>query len=142
MQTVAEILSSKGREVWSVRPSDTVLHALKVMAEHDVGAVLVCDNDRLVGIFTERDYARRVVLIGRASRDAAVRDVMTHSVVCVAPERNVEECMALMTDKRLRHLPVLDHKRIVGVVSIGDLVKATIEEKEFTISQLQKYVTG
>ena len=142
MQTVADILESKGHDVWHVKPTDTVLHALRVMAEHEVGAVLVCDNDKLVGIFTERDYARKVVLIGRSSRDSAVSEVMTHSEVCVGPDRCVNECMALMTEKRMRHLPVLDHKRIVGLVSIGDLVKATIEEQEFTIRQLQQYVTG
>ncbi|GMW06605.1 MAG: CBS domain-containing protein [Gammaproteobacteria bacterium] len=142
MQTVAEILNDKGRTVWSVKPTDTVLEALRVMADHDVGAVVVLDGEKLVGIFTERDYARKVVLIGRASRDSAVSAIMTHSVVCVSPERSLEECMALMTAKRIRHLPVLDHKRIVGLVSIGDLVKATIAEQEFTITQLQLYVTG
>jgi CBS domain-containing protein len=142
MQTVADILGSKGRELWSVRPTDTVLEALRVMAEHDIGAVAVLDGDKLVGIFTERDYARKVVLIGRASRDSAVRDIMTHKVMCVAPDRPVNECMALMTEHRLRHLPVLHQKRVVGIVSIGDLVKATIEEQEFTITQLQSYVTG
>jgi len=142
MQTVAEILNSKGREVWAVRPDDTVLDALRTMAERDTGAVVVMDGERLAGIFTERDYARKVVLIGRASRDLAVRDIMTHSVVCVTPDRSISECMALMTEKRLRHLPVLDHKRVVGMVSIGDLVKATIEEQEFTISQLRLYVTS
>lgn len=142
MHTVADILNAKGRAFRHVRPDDTVLRALEVMAEHDIGAVLVVDGERLVGIFSERDYARKVVLLGRSSRDSPVRDVMTHSVVCVPPDRTVDECMALMTEKRLRHLPVLDHKRVVGVVSIGDLVKATIEEQEFTITQLQLYVTG
>lgn len=142
MQTVADILGSKGREIWTVKPTDTVLEALRVMAEHDIGVVAVLDGEKLVGIFTERDYARKVVLIGRASRDSAVRDIMTHKVMCVAPDRPVNECMALMTEHRLRHLPVLHQKRVVGIVSIGDLVKATIEEQEFTITQLQSYVTG
>ena len=142
MQTVADILGSKGRELWTVKPADTVLEALRVMAEHDIGAVAVLDGEKLVGIFTERDYARKVVLIGRASRDSAVRDIMTQKVMCVAPDRPVNECMALMTEHRLRHLPVLHQKRVVGIVSIGDLVKATIEEQEFTITQLQSYVTG
>lgn len=142
MTTVREILKSKGDAVWSVTPTDTVLHALGVMAEHNVGAVLVMDGDRLVGLLSERDYARKVVLAGRSSRDSAVADVMTSHVVCVAPERSVDQCMGLMTDKRLRHLPVLDHKRVVGVVSIGDLVKATIAEQEFTIAQLQSYIAG
>lgn len=142
MQTVADILGSKGRELWSVKPTDTVLEALGVMAKHDIGAVAVLEGEKLVGIFIERDYARKVVLIGRASRDSAVRDIMTSKVMCVSPDRSVAECMALMTEHRLRHLPVLHQKRVVGIVSIGDLVKATIEEQEFTITQLQSYVTG
>jgi len=125
-----------------VSPLDTVLHALGVMADYDIGAVLVMDEDKLVGILTERDYARRVVLMGRASRDSAVREIMTPQVVCVAPNRSIDECMALMTDRRLRHLPVVDHKRVVGLVSIGDVVKTTIEDQEFTINQLQSYIAG
>lgn len=142
MRTVAEILQHKGKTVHSVRPTDTVLHALGVMAAHEIGAVLVMDDLRLTGILTERDYARRVVLLGRASRDSRVADVMTQQVVCVAPDRTIDECMALMTDKRIRHLPVLDHKRVIGLVSIGDVVKATIADQEFTISQLQSYIAG
>lgn len=142
MYTVRDILKSKGHAVWSVAPADTVLHALGVMSEHDVGAVVVMEGDKLVGLLSERDYARKVVLMGRSSRESAVADVMTSHVVCVAPERSVDECMAVMTDKRLRHLPVLDHKRVVGLVSIGDLVKATIAEQEFTIAQLQSYIAG
>ena len=142
MQTVADILSSKGRAVWSVKPTDTVLEALRVMAEHDTGAVVVLDGDKLVGIFTERDYARKVVLNGRTSSETAVAELMSHSVTCVTPERSINDCMMLVTDKRLRHLPVLDHKHVIGMVSIGDLVKARIEDQEFTIRELQKYVTG
>ena len=142
MHTVHDILKSKGQAVWSVRPTHTVLEALAVMAEHDVGAVLVLDDDKLVGILSERDYARKVVLAGRSSKEAQVKEVMTAHVVCVTPQRSVDECMALMTDKRLRHLPVLDHKRVIGVVSIGDLVKATIDDQEFTITQLQSYIAG
>ncbi|HLF11599.1 MAG TPA: CBS domain-containing protein [Gammaproteobacteria bacterium] len=142
MHTVHDILESKGHTVWSVRPTDTVLAALGVMADHEIGAVLVLDGDKLVGLLTERDYARKVVLAGRSSKDSLVGEVMTSHVVCVAPGRSVDECMALMTDKRLRHLPVIDHKRVVGVVSIGDLVKAAIADQEFTITQLQSYITG
>jgi CBS domain-containing protein len=142
MQTVREILSSKGHEVWSVAPADTVLTALKLMAEREIGAVLCLDGEKLAGIITERDYARKVVLLGRSSKDAKVAEIMTSHVVCVAPERTVEECMALMTDKRLRHLPVIEHKRVVGLVSIGDLVKATIADQEFIIAQLQSYIAG
>lgn len=142
MHTAEDVLRTKGRSVWSVRPTDTVLHALGVMAERDVGAVLVLDDDRLVGILTERDYARKVVLVGRSSKDSPIRDVMTSHVVCVAPSRSIDDCMALMTDKRVRHLPVINHKRVVGLISIGDLVKATIADHEFTISQLQNYIAG
>lgn len=142
MRTVRDILDIKGREVRSVRPGDTVLHALGVMAEYEIGAVVVLDGDRLVGILTERDYARRVVLTGRSSRDSDVRDVMTADVLCVSFERTIEECLALMTDKRLRHLPVVENSRVAGLVSIGDLVKATIAEQEHVIEQLQHYIAG
>ena len=142
MHTVRDILNRKGAAVRTVAPTDTVLHALGVMAEHNIGGVLVVDGDKLVGILTERDYARRVVLLGRASRDSKVADIMTTHVHCVTPERTVNECMALMTDRHIRHLPVLDHKQIIGVISIGDVVKATIAEQEFEIAQLQSYIAG
>ena len=142
MHTAKDILSSKGHDVWSVKPTDTVLEALGVMAEHDIGAVLVLDGDRLVGVLSERDYARKVVLAGRSSKDSQAKDVMTPHVICVAPNRSIDECMALMTNKRLRHLPVIDHKRVIGIVSIGDLVKATIDDQQFTITQLQSYIAG
>ena len=142
MHTASDILRDKGHSIWSVKPTDTVLEALGVMAKHDVGAVLVLDADKLVGIFSERDYARKVVLAGRSSKESRVAEVMTAQVVCVSPDRSINECMALMTNKRLRHLPVVDHKRVVGVVSIGDLVKATIDDQQFTITQLQSYIAG
>ena len=142
MKTVKDILESKGHEVWSVASGATVLAALELMAEREIGAVLVLDGDRLAGILTERDYARKVALLGRSSKDSKVSEIMTSSIVCVAPERSVEECMALMTEKRLRHLPVIDRKKVVGLVSIGDLVKATIADQEFMIAQLHSYITG
>jgi CBS domain-containing protein len=142
MHTANDILKDKGSRVLSVRPTDTVLEALGVMAEYDIGAVLVMDADKLVGVFSERDYARKVVLAGRSSKDSQVKDVMTVHVVCVAPQRTIDECMALMTNKRLRHLPVIDHKRVIGIVSIGDLVKATIDDQQFTITQLRMYIAG
>ena len=142
MPTAHDILRSKGHTVLAVSPTDTVLAALGLMAEHDIGAVLVLDGSRLAGIFTERDYARKVVLVGRSSKDSPVSAVMTAHVVCVAPNRSVDECMGIMTEKRVRHLPVVDHKRVVGVVSIGDLVKETIAEQQYTISQLQSYIAG
>jgi CBS domain-containing protein len=112
------------------------------MAEHDIGAVVVLDGDRVAGILTERDYARKVVLAGRSSKDASVRTIMTSDVVCVAGDRSLDDCMALMTERRVRHLPVVEGGRVVGLVSIGDLVKATIDEQEFTISQLKNYIAG
>lgn len=142
MQTAADILEVKGHDVWSVRPDATVLDALKVMADKDVGAVLVQDGDGVLGVLSERDYARKVVLAGRSSRESPVEEVMTTDVVSVAPDRSVEDCMALMTDKRLRHLPVVDRGKVIGVVSIGDLVKAVIDDREVTIAYLQSYIAG
>jgi CBS domain-containing protein len=112
------------------------------MAEHDIGAVLVVEGDELLGILTERDYARKVALMGRASRDSPVRAIMTANVVCIPSNRTIEECMGLMTERRCRHLPVVENGRVIGVVSIGDLVKATIDEQEFTINQLKNYIAG
>jgi len=142
MKTVEDILNAKGRDICSVRPDDTVYDAVRLMADKGIGSVLVMDDERLVGILTERDYARKVVLDGRSSKEMRVTEVMTKKVLCVSPERTVDECMALMTDKRARHLPVLDHKRVVGVVSIGDLVKAVIHEQKILIDQLQNYISG
>lgn len=142
MRTAQDIIQYKGSTVWSVGPDDTVLHALGVLAEHEIGAVIVLDGDKIIGILTERDYARKVILSGRSSRDSRVRDVMTDTVICVSPDRTIDECLALMTDKRVRHLPVIDNKTIAGMVSIGDLVHATIAEQEHVIEQLQHYIAG
>ena len=142
MTTAHDILRFKGRTVHSVRPDDTVLAALGVMAEHEIGAVLVLEGDQLAGIFTERDYARKVVLVGRSSKDSPVSAIMTANVVCVRPTNTVEDCMGLMTERRVRHLPVIENGHVVGLISIGDLVKATIDEQEFTINQLKNYIAG
>ena len=142
MSTVKDILASKGREVWSVAPSDSVLDALRIMAAREVGALPVMDGWRLVGILSERDYARKVILAGRASVDTRVSEVMTRRVLCVTPAQSVGECMALMTEQRARHLPVVERKRVVGLVSIGDLVKAHIEDQEVLIDQLKQYIAG
>ena len=142
MTTAHDILRIKGQTVHSVRPDDTVLTALGVMAKHDIGAVLVLDDSEIAGILTERDYARKVALAGRSSKDSPVRAIMTASVVCVRPTNTVEDCMSLMTQRRVRHLPVVENSRVVGLVSIGDLVKATIDEQEFTINQLKNYIAG
>jgi CBS domain-containing protein len=142
MGTVDDILRAKGRNVWSISPDSMVLAAIGMMAEKEIGALVVMDGEKLAGIVTERDYARKVVLSGRSSKDTPVKDVMTTRVLCTRPEQTVNECMALMTDKRARHLPVLDHERVVGIVSIGDLVKAVINEQKFVIEQLQQYIVG
>jgi CBS domain-containing protein len=142
MQTISEILNAKGGHVWTIAPGDTIFDAVRLMAEKGIGALLVMDGDKPVGLVTERDYARRVALEGRSSKTAAVREIMSSRVICVRPERTVDDCMALMTDKRVRHLPVLDHKQVVGIVSIGDLVKAVIAEQQFMIDQLHEYITG
>jgi CBS domain-containing protein len=142
MRLVSQILQSKGHDVWFVGPQTTVFDAVKLMSEKGVGALLVMENKKMVGIITERDYARKVILAGKSSRQTPVKDVMTKRVLWVAPERTVEECMALMTDERVRHLPVVDNTRVVGMVSIGDLVKAIIAEQQIIIDQLQNYITG
>jgi CBS domain-containing protein len=141
MKTVRDLLAGKGDAVFSVTPSATVYEALGVMAERGIGAVLVLEDGRLVGILSERDYARQVVLKGKASKDTPVRDIMTTSVVYVTPERTVDECMAIMTDRRCRHLPVVVDRRVSGVLSIGDVVKALISERQFEIEQLTSYIT-
>jgi len=142
MHTVRDLLGKKGGKVWSVAPDSTMYDALQLMADKNVGAVLVRDGDRLLGILSERDYARQVILKGKNSRDTPVREIMTTRVICVAPERTIEDCMALMTDKHIRHLPVLADGKLVGVLSIGDVVKAVISEKQFLIEQLESYITS
>ena len=140
MHTAAEILREKGNDVWSVPPDVPIIDALTSMAEKRVGALLVMENNKLVGIVTERDYARKVALEERSSRESLVREIMSHRVLCVRPSQTVQECMALMSDKRARHLPVVEHKQVIGMISIGDLVKAIIAEQQFEIEQLQHYI--
>ncbi len=140
MKTVQQLLESKRQKVVSVAPDTTVLDTLKVMAEKEIGAVLVLDGERLAGIFSERDYARKVVLQGKSSKDTPVGEIMTEKLVCVSPDQTVDDCMGLMTDKRIRHLPVLEHKKVIGVISIGDVVKEMLSEKEFVIKQLESYI--
>ena len=141
MSSVRGILRAKGDSVWSVGPDDSVFDALRMMADKGVGALLVLDGDRVAGIFSERDYARKGILEGRASKDTPVREIMTERVVYVTPGQTLEECLALMTDKRIRHLPVMEDDRLIGVVSIGDLVKGIIDEQKFLIEQLEYYVS-
>ena len=142
MKIVKHILKEKGQRFWSVAPDTLVIDALKLMAEKEVGALLVLDGGKLIGIMSERDYARKVILKGKSSLDTPVREIMTAKVFFIRPAQTVEECMALMTDKHIRHLPVMEGDKVVGVISIGDLVKATIEEKDFLIKQLENYITG
>ena len=143
MKTVKHLLRTKGNGVLSVAPDTAVFEALRLMAEKNVGAVLVLEGEKLVGIFSERDYARKVILKGKSSKETLVREIMSSHVLYVRPEQTIEDCMALMTDKRVRHLPVLDEeRRVVGVISIGDVVKNIISEQEFIIEQLQNYITG
>ena len=140
MKTVAQMLGLKPTGVISINLNATVLDALKLLAQKDVGAVLVMDGPRLAGLVSERDYARKVALKGKSSGDTPVNEIMTREVVFVTPAHTNEECMALMTEKRVRHLPVMDNGRVVGVLSIGDLVKDMISEQQFTISELERYI--
>ena len=142
MRTVKQLLDAKGYEVWSVAPVETVFNAIKFMAEKEVGALAVKVGDKLVGIITERDYARKVILKGKSSHQTLVREIMTTRVVYARSDQNVDECMALMTDKRVRHLPVFEDTKFVGIISIGDLVKAIIAEQQFVIEQLEQYISG
>jgi CBS domain-containing protein len=142
MKSVKNILNSKGCEVWSVGSADSVYEAIKMMAEKKVGALLVIDDKKLCGIVSERDYARKVILQDRSSSQTPVKDIMTSTVISANPNQSVEECMQLMTEHRIRHLPVLDGDEIVGMLSIGDLVKSIIDEQRFTIKQMEMYITG
>jgi CBS domain-containing protein len=144
MKTVAEILKEKGDQaVHSIGPEASVYEAVALMAQKNIGALLVMEGGRIVGMLSERDYARKVVLMSRSSKDTPLREIMTASVIYVHPAQSTEECMAVMTENRVRHLPVLeDEGRLVGLISIGDLVKGIISEQKFIIEQLQHYITG
>jgi CBS domain-containing protein len=140
MTIVRQLLDRKGRAIFSVAPGAPVLEAIRAMAEHQVGALLVMEDETLAGIVSERDYARKVILLGRSSADTPVRDIMTSAVITVQPDTTVDKCMQLMTDRHVRHLPVVDGGRVVGMVSIGDLVKAVIAEQRQQIEQLESYI--
>jgi CBS domain-containing protein len=142
MGWVRNILEEKGYAVVSVPPSVTAFHALEVMRDMNVGGLLVVDRDTLVGIFTERDYARKVILKGKASREIPVSELMTPNPITVTPDTSIEECMALMTNKFIRHLPVMEGDKIVGVISIGDVVRFVIDEQRYIIEHLEHYITG
>ncbi len=142
MKTLRQILDEKGAEVFSIAPVDTVLDAIKAMADHDIGALVVLDSGMLVGIVTERHYARRVFLKGKSSAKTKVKDIMTTPVVCADPSQSTDQGLALMTEKKIRHLPVISENQVVGIVSIGDLVKSKISDQKFVIDQLERYISG
>ena len=143
MKSVAHILKSKpDQAVYTITPTASVFDAVKLMAEKNIGALLVMEGETIVGVITERDYARKIVLMARSSKDTSVRDIMTSAVMYVRPDQTSEECMVLMTENRLRHLPVLDSGKLIGLISIGDLVREVISEQKFVIEQLEHYITG
>ena len=140
MGTINNILKTKGDTIWSVTPKSNMYDALQMMADHDVGALLVMQDEHLAGIVSERDYARKVILLGRSSRETLVEEVMTTDVVTITVQQSITDCMALMTERRIRHLPAVNGDRVVGMVSIGDLVKAIIDEQQFQIEELSRYI--
>ncbi len=142
MITVKQILDGKGRQAWTIGPDAKVFDALKLMAEKGIGALVAVENGRVVGILSERDYARKIALMGRLSQDTPVKDIMTTQVYGIHPGASAEECLALMTDRRIRHLPVLEKDKLAGVISIGDVVKAVISGQNVTIQQLENYIMG
>jgi CBS domain-containing protein len=142
MKLVRDLLAVKGNDVWSVTPETKVFDALRLMAEKRVGAVLVLEKDDLVGLFSERDYARKVILLGKSSKETPVKEIMSSKIVSVRPDQTTDECMSLMTDNRIRHLPVMKDGKLHGIITIGDVVKAVIAEKEDVIEQLEHYITG
>ncbi|MDP3639573.1 MAG: CBS domain-containing protein [Azonexus sp.] len=143
MKTLKQLLADKHRPLAVVAPSDSVFHALTVMSQNDVGALLVLDGEQLVGVFSERDYARKIILQGKTSKETLVREIMSDKVAYVTPATTLDECMALMTEKHFRHLPVIDDDNtVVGMISIGDLVKETISSQQFLITELERYIAG
>jgi CBS domain-containing protein len=143
MKTAADLLKAKAHQsVFTITPADSVFDAVKLMSEKNIGALLVTEGEEVVGIITERDYARKIILMSRSSKETPVREIMTSAVMYVHPSQTSEECMMLMTENRLRHLPVMDGNKLIGLISIGDLVKAIISDQQFTIEQLEHYISG
>lgn len=141
-KTVSSMLKGKGFDIWSVSQNDYVFDALTLMAEKKCGALVVLEEEKLCGIISERDYARKIILLGKSSKETLVKEIMSSTVFYASPDLTAEECMAVMIDKRVRHLPVMENENLIGVISIGDVVKAVIDEKAFVIDQLERYITG
>ena len=142
MTTIAQLLNTKGNQIWSVEPKATIFEALEIMSEKEIGALLVMEDGKLTGIFSERDYARKVILKGKSSKETLVGELMTKKVFYMDPQKTINDCMAMMTTKRIRHVPVIEDNQVVGIVTIGDVVNQIISEQEVTINHLENYITG
>ena len=142
MTTIAQLLDTKGNQVWSVKPEATIFEALEIMSEKEIGALLVMEDGKLTGIFSERDYARKVILKGKSSKETPVGELMTKKVFYIDPQKTINDCMAMMTAKRIRHVPVIEDNQVMGIVTIGDVVTQIISEQEVTINHLENYITG
>ena len=142
MTTIAQLLNAKGKQIWSVEPKATIFEALEIMSEKEIGALLVMEDGKLTGIFSERDYARKVILKGKSSKETPVGELMTKKVFYIDPQKTINDCMAMMTAKRIRHVPVIEDNKVMGVVTIGDVVNQIISEQEVTINHLENYITG
>ena len=142
MITIEHLLKNKENQIWSVEPKISIFEALKIMSDKEIGALLVIEDEKLVGIFSERDYARKVILKGKSSKNTQVGELMTKKVLYIDPEKTINDCMAIMTDKHIRHLPVIENDKVIGMVTIGDVISQIISEQEFTIKHLENYITG
>ena len=142
MTTIAQLLNTKGNQVWSVEPKATIFKALEIMSEKEIGALLVMENGKLTGIFSERDYARKVILKGKSSKETLVGELMTKKVFYIDSQKTINDCMAMMTAKRIRHVPVIEDNQVMGIITIGDVVNQIISEQEVTINHLENYITG
>ena len=142
MTTIAQLLNTKGDQIWSVEPKATIFEALEIMSEKGIGALLVMEDGKLTGIFSERDYARKVILKGKSSKETPVGELMTKKVFYIDPQKTTNDCMAMMTAKRIRHVPVIEDNQVMGIVTIGDVVNQIISEQEVTINHLENYITG
>ena len=142
MTTIAQLLNAKGNQIWSVEPKATIFEALEVMSEKEIGALLVMEDGKLMGIFSERDYARKVILKGKSSKETPVGELMTKKVFYIDPQKTINDCMAMMTAKRIRHVPVIEDNQVMGIITIGDVVNQIISEQEITINHLENYITG